>query len=205
MNTLKIEAKLADKYKYKALPEELSQKYREFFTENIPNWLPMEGDTLPLYTCNGSIITCHYDRIVVGDYGAFIEFKEPIYDGQFVIAPGQEYRVNDDRYSSRVKYEWLTINDGSRVKIYRQKRTVSYADYKPDRYYVSVHEVFPEGGNRYEAGKWDMFFAITSAWYGKQCYGLENNGMVYSRRSCQTMEREAAYTEFIDAIADSEP
>ena len=205
MNTLKIEAKLAEKYKYKPLPEELSQKYREFFTENIPNWLHMDGDTLPLYTCNGSIITCQYDRIVVGDYGAFIEFNEPLFDGQFVIAPGQEYRVNDDRYSSRVKYEWLTINDGSNVKIYRQKRTVSYADYKPDRYYVSVHEVFQEGGNRYEAGQWDMFFLITSAWYGKQCYGMENNGMVYSRRSGQTMEREAAYMEFVDAIADSEP
>lgn len=201
MNTLKIEAKLAEKYKYKPLTGELSQKYRDFFTENIPDWLPLEGGTVPLYTCKGSIIACRYERIVVGDYGAFIEFSEPLYDGQFKIAPGQEYRLNDDRYSTRVKYEWLTIDDGSNVKIYRQKRTVNYADYKADMYYVSVHEVYPAGGLRYEAGEWDMFELITSAWYGKQCYGLEDNGMVYSRRSCETMKRDAAYMEFIDAIA----
>lgn len=201
MNTLKIEAKLAEKYKYKPLSDELSKKYREFFTENIPDWLPLEGGTTPLYTSAGSIITCRYDRIVVGDYGAFIEFSGPLYDGQFEIAPGQEYRVHDERYSSKVKYVWLTVNDDSKVKIYHQKRTVNYADYKADMYYVSVHEVYQNGWKPYEDGKWDMFFLITSAWYGKQCYGLEDNGKVYSRMSHQVMDKNAAYMEFIDAIA----
>ena len=42
MNTLIIEAKLAEKYMYKPLPDDLSQKYREFFRENIPDWLVEE-------------------------------------------------------------------------------------------------------------------------------------------------------------------
>jgi hypothetical protein len=142
MNTLKIEARLAEKYKYKPLPSDLSEKYRAYFRENIPEWLIETGSDAPLYTSKGSLITNGYGRIVVGDYGAFVEF-----DGEnstFIIAPGQEYRVNEERYSKNVKYIWLTIDDGSNIKIYHQKKGVAYADYRADMYYVSVHEVFAE-------------------------------------------------------------
>ena len=200
MNTLKIEALLAKKYKYKPLSKELSEKYRSYFRDNIPEWLKETGQNQPLYTNRGSIITNRYERIVVGDYGAFVEFSEPIFEGQFIIAPGQEYRVFDDRYSKNIKYEWLTIDDGSNVKIYFQKRTVNYADYKPNMYYVSVHEVYPAGGLLYELGEWDMFELITSAWYGKQYYFLDQDGYVYSRLSHTSMEKEKAVQEFITAI-----
>lgn len=139
MNTLRIEAKLAEKYKYKPLPVELSEKYRQYFTDNIPDCLDLNGGGR-LLTVNGTEICKRYQRIVVGDYGAFVEFDAPG-DVMFIIAPGQEYRVNDERYSKNVKYIWLTINDGSNVKIYRQKKGVTYADYKPGMFYVSVHEV----------------------------------------------------------------
>lgn len=147
MNTLRIEEKLAKKYKYKPLPADLSEKYRQFFTENIPPHLDIShvcipGARSPLFNICGSMVCTNYDRIVVGDYGAFVEFS-PHYEGtNFVIAPGQEYRVNDEKYSKNVKYIWLTINDGSGIKIYKQKKRVSYADYLPEKYYVSVHEVF---------------------------------------------------------------
>lgn len=147
MNTLKIEAELAEKYKYKPLPDDLSAKYRQFFTENIPSHLSdfhsnAPGTRHPLYTIHGSLVCTDYDRIVVGNYGAFVEFS-PHHEGtSFIIAPGQEYRVNDERYSKNVKYVWLTVDDGSGIKIYKQKKRVSYADYLPGRYYVSVHEVY---------------------------------------------------------------
>ena len=147
MNTLKIEAKLAEKYKYKPLPDDLSTKYRRFFIENIPPHLSVShsripGGKNPLFTIHGSMVCTDYNRIVVGDYGAFVEF-DPHYEGtNFIIAPRQEYRVNDERYSKNVKYIWLTIDDGSGIKIYKQKKRVSYADYIPGRYYVSVHEVY---------------------------------------------------------------
>ena len=139
MNTLKIESLLAEKYKYKPLPGELSGKYRNYFAENTPQFLCFEGGGA-LYTCFGTQICNSYQRVVVGDYGAFVEFAEPACD--FMIAPGQEYRVNDERYSKNVKYIWLTVADGSGIKIYYQKKGVSYADYKPGMYYVSVHEVY---------------------------------------------------------------
>lgn len=142
MNTLMIEAKLAEKYKYKKLPGDLSEKYRQYFIENIPAGLFLNGGGA-ITTFAGSVICDSYRRIVVGDYGAFIEFEKPIHDELFIIAPGQEYRVNDDRYSKNVKYVWLTVDDNSNVKIYHQKKGVTYADYLPGMYYVSVHEVIP--------------------------------------------------------------
>ena len=142
MNTLKIEAALAKKYKYKPLPQELSKKYRSYFKENIPEWLNIKGQNLPLYTNRGTMIAIGYDRIVIGDYGAFIEFdNNKAMVESFIIAPGQEYRIEDERYSKNVKYIWLTVYDGSGIKVYFQKKGVSYADYKPGKYYVSVHEV----------------------------------------------------------------
>lgn len=141
MNTLKTEAALAKKYKYKSLPRDLSGKYRDFFTENIPNFLFASGSKDTLYTLSGTPICNGYDRIVVGDYGAFIEFSQSDFSDSFIIQPGQEYRIDDERYSKNVKYIWLTINDGSDIKIYFQKKGVAYADYRPGKYYVSVHEV----------------------------------------------------------------
>lgn len=140
MNTLRIESLLAEKYKYKTLPNELSQKYRQFFKENIPTGLFESGGSETLYTTKCSPICDGYDRIVIGDYGAFIEFGCLPYLN-YIIKPGQEYRVFDERYSKNCKYIWLTINDGSDIKIYKQKKTVSYADYLPGKLYVSVHEV----------------------------------------------------------------
>lgn len=87
--------------------------------------------------CNG------YERIVVGDYGAFIEFNpKQVSQSMFKIQEGQEYRINDPKYSNNVKYEWLTTNDRSKIKIYKQKKTVSYADYRIGMFYISPHEVY---------------------------------------------------------------
>ena len=142
MNTLNIESVLAEKYKYKPLPKELSEKIREIYKKNIPSFLDISGSIFPLYTLNNTQICNGYDRIVIGDYGAFIEFSEEHITSDFIIKTGQEYRVNDDKYKKNIKYIWLTINDGSDVKIYLQKRKVSYADYKPKKYYVHLHNIF---------------------------------------------------------------
>ena len=144
MNTLKIEAELAKKYGYKPLTEELSDEFRKLYSENIPSFLDVSGSTSTLYTLNGTKICNGYDRIVIGDYGAFIEFSQENVASKFFIKKGQEYRVNDEKYKNNVKYIWLTINDKSDIKIYYQKKRVSYADYKPNKYYVSVHEVSNE-------------------------------------------------------------
>lgn len=55
----------------------------------------------------------------------------------------------------------------------------------------------------YEQGEWDMFQLITSAWYGKQCYFQEDNGIVYSRLSNKYLTVDQAYTEFLGQIGDN--
>ena len=144
MNTLNIEKKLAAKYGYAPLSSELSKKYREYFQSNIPEFLSTDGGGA-LFTCFGSKVCEQYDRIVIGDYGAFVEFSHRPEDTVFIIAPGQEYRADEQKYTRNIKYYWLTIDDGSGIKIYLQKRGVDYADYKPGKYYVSVHEVYLSG------------------------------------------------------------
>lgn len=133
---------LSNKYQYKKLPEKLSSIAQNIYAETIPTFLLTVESTHPLYTINGSLICNGYDRIVIGDYGAYIEFSsEQANKDLFIIAPGQEYRL-EPRYSN-VKYIWLTIDDGSQIKVYYQKNTVSYADYKPQYYYISVYEAYP--------------------------------------------------------------
>ena len=141
MNTLNIEAKLAQEYGYKPLPKELSEKYRQFYIDNLPGGFIINGSDTVLCTKTGAVVCNGYTRIVVGDYGAFIEFDEEQANlDEYIIAPGQEYRVNNPRYSKNVKYIWMTIPDGSNIKIYKQKKKVAYADYKSGMFYVSPHE-----------------------------------------------------------------
>lgn len=54
--------------------------------------------------------------------------------------------------------------------------------------------------NRDEA--WEVFSLITSTWYGKECYFIQNDGNVYSRLSGRHMTRVEAVNEFLRRIGD---
>ena len=54
--------------------------------------------------------------------------------------------------------------------------------------------------NEYFFGRWELFEQLTSIEYGKQCYFLQDNGSVYSRRSGKYMSFAEAVDEFIDAM-----
>ena len=138
MDTRNLEANLAERYKYHKLTPQLSEEMRQLYKLNVPSFL---STVQPLYTSADTLICSSFTRIVIGDYGAFVEFSSTQANKDaFCIAPGQEYRL-EERYKN-CKYIWLTIPDSSHVKIYYQKHTVAYADYIPGMYYVSVHEVF---------------------------------------------------------------
>ena len=47
----------------------------------------------------------------------------------------------------------------------------------------------------------DVLDLISSAWYGKQYYFLQDDGTVYSRESCKPMAFEDALNEFCDRIS----
>jgi hypothetical protein len=146
MLPLKFQEALAYKYNYCKLPDKLSKEARQLYLENLPPGLLLNGDPeRKIYSKNKTLIAIGYDRIVIGDYGAFIEFNfNQIVFNNLIIKPGEEYRINDEKYKNHVKYVWLTTIDNSNIKIYYQKRKVSYADYKRGKYYVSPYEVVIE-------------------------------------------------------------
>ena len=51
-------------------------------------------------------------------------------------------------------------------------------------------------------GKWEMFVSISTTYHGKQYYFLQEDGLVYSRESCQYMTREEAINEFLWRIVE---
>lgn len=95
------------------------------------------GLTRPEKLINNSntLISNGYERVVVGDYGAYVEFSNDQAACENFIEkwPGKPKRP--------VKYIWLETNDDLKTKIYLQKAMVSYADYKPGFYYVAPGDV----------------------------------------------------------------
>ena len=177
---LKIQAELAEQYKYKPLDIELREQYRELYRKNLPKGFSIDGDSVAIYSTNGDLICSGYNRIVIGDYGAFIEFSpEQANSDIFVCEKGQEYRY-EDRYKY-CKYYWLTIED-TNIKIYQQRFTVTYADYKPGMYYISPHEDLVLGYSinapKKKAGRITIDFSVIPKNCG-ECPLYMNNSFEY--------------------------
>lgn len=139
-----VAAKLAEEYKYQEIPPMFSGEYHDLYRRELPAFLSEEGDNAPLFDLNGVQICAKYERIVIGDYGAFVEIADAdMCKANLCLQPGQEYRVSEPRYADHVKYVWWTTINGSGPKLYEQKRTVPYADYRVGYWYVSPFDVAP--------------------------------------------------------------
>lgn len=130
--------RLVHEYKYKPLPSDKSRLVREWYKKHLPYSLIIKD--VPLHTRLDTQIAEYGDKIVIGDYGAFIEFSTPTLENIY-IPKEQEYRQSE-RFINNVKYLWYTAKDNSRCKIYYQLKKVPYADYVVGKYYVSPYEVY---------------------------------------------------------------
>lgn len=142
---LQFQSELAELHKYKPIPINLfTGNIRDKYEETLPDWCKNEQRrNFPLYSASGTMICTGYQKIVIGDYGAFVEITpEQIFQDALMCKKGQEYRYEDERYAKNVKYLWLTTKDSSDCKIYLQRKCVDYADYIPGMYYISPFEVF---------------------------------------------------------------
>ena len=138
-----LQDELALKYGYKKLPEKLSEEAREIYLTSLPKELNINGDeNYKIFSKGNTLIANGYDRIVIGDYGAFIEIDvSKMLLNNCKVKKGQEYRYLDDKYRDNVKYLWLTANDNSNIKIYFQKKIVDYADYQINKFYINPFEI----------------------------------------------------------------
>ncbi len=103
--------------------------------------LPVEGDPrAEFFTLAGTHIATGYRGVVIGDYGAYIEFS-----------PEQiNHRAIEPRFpgepSRPVKYIWMQSKDSARAKVYEQRAPVAYADYLAGMYYISPLELTGRAG-----------------------------------------------------------
>lgn len=140
---LAFQERLALEYNYKPIGFNLfTGDVRQKYIDNLPGWCNVTGDNAPLYTLAGDKVANLYSRIVIGDYGAFIEIPDnAIIKDALIIQPGQEYRLAAPRFAENVKYIWYTDRQKTGAKFYYQKKTVEYADYRVGRWYVSPYHV----------------------------------------------------------------
>lgn len=134
---------LVKTYKYKPLPNDLSKIVREKYEKYIPAYIK-ESQKETLYSFGFLPVCRGYERIVIGDYGAYIEFSpEQACAENFVIEPGQQYRL-EEKYQDTIKYIWYRMDHSVDTKIYFQLHTVDYADYRAGYYYINVFDVIPD-------------------------------------------------------------
>lgn len=141
---LSFQEQLAREFKYQ--PVGINIFYgdvRETYRAALPEWCTLSGDpSVLLYTLDETLIARGYTRIVIGDYGAFVEISpDQIVENNLKCKEGQEYRITDPRFAANVKYRWLTSKDRANCKVYEQVKTVEYADYRPGMYYISPYEL----------------------------------------------------------------
>ena len=157
---LQFQSDVAEIHKYKLQPpliaEDNMKQYFNTLPEDFkPDKIDVDGflnvgyeiqkdkiTDMPLYSRQGTKIADTYDRIVIGHYGAFIEIDPKDMEMDNVqCEKGQSYRINNPHYANRVKYQWFTTKDDTHCKLYFQQKGVVYADYKPDKWYISPYEV----------------------------------------------------------------
>ncbi len=101
--------------------------------------IPVEGKRFGLYTKDSTLIANKYQRVVIGQRGPYVEFsKDEIQLNQLYIPKNQLYRLSDPK----IYYVEFRSNDTSNVKVYYQMRSVAYADYRIEYFYISPDDLY---------------------------------------------------------------
>ena len=104
--------------------------------------ITIDGDEIRLFTPYGVVLGNGYERVVISKRGPYVEFTgEQINLAICAVPKDEEWRLE-----SKVAYyvELRTLADN--IKIYYQLKTVAYADYKVDFYYVSPFDLTLDDG-----------------------------------------------------------
>ncbi len=108
--------------------------------------IPIEGNGHTRFETSTELhVATGYIRVVIGERGPYIEFSpEQIILVNLHIPEDKRFKLTL-YWRDKVDYfEWRT-NDDANVKIYEQKRTVDYADYRVGMLYASPFDLFVDG------------------------------------------------------------
>ena len=94
-----------------------------------------------LTTRNGFPFAEGFNRIVQGDRGTYVEFEtDHIIQANVHIPEDSKFRITPDWHKKVYYYEYRTL-DSCNVKLYYQRKLVSYADYQVGKWYVALQDV----------------------------------------------------------------
>lgn len=85
-----------------------------------------------LYLKDGTQLATAYNRVVHGERGDYVELEPSQFDVELLSKFHNDIEKDSPGY-----YYWLYPTGHPDVKIYKQVRTVKYADYKVGKYYIS--------------------------------------------------------------------
>lgn len=99
------------------------------------------SDDMEFYSDTGLLLAVGYTRVVIGKRGPYVEFKEKhIKWRHFYVSACEAYRQTNDV----VFYLEYRSFDRANVKLYLQKKTVAYADYKIGLCYIAPADLLRE-------------------------------------------------------------
>jgi hypothetical protein len=103
------------------------------------------NEKVMMFNKSNVLVTVGYQRVVIGKRGPYVEFTiDQIRWDKFYTPIDQRYRQD----SGVVYYEEFRSTDESFIKLYLQKRTVAYADYKVGLCYISPFDLYLSTGQR---------------------------------------------------------
>lgn len=86
-----------------------------------------------IYLLDGTLFALGFNRVVHGKRGDYVEFEE----NQILLPLFSKFGNDISKDDLDIYYWWLFPEGHPEVKVYLQKKTVKYADYKVGKLYVS--------------------------------------------------------------------
>jgi len=103
--------------------------------------IPLCGSPDTVFTTSkGTHVATGYSRIVIGERGPYIEFSP----NNIILTALCVPFVQLGRLANTIDYYYAEFRsfDSAYVKVYLQKSTVDYADYKPGYFYISPFDLY---------------------------------------------------------------
>ena len=120
------------KKRYRVLTSSIKEIVRKYYKDVVK--LP-KNRNVKFYEYNGTLFSNGYERIVIGDHGAYFEFKKDQIMSKLTMKMGEDVRDN----RNRSKFLWMETPNATNV--YEQTKVVKYADYKPGFFYVDTNDL----------------------------------------------------------------
>lgn len=115
----------------------MSKKIRNSLLINVDSG----NDDLKFYSATGLLLAKGYTRVVIGKRGPYVEFQQKHIEWRHFFIPTAELYRETNKVVFYLEYRSF---DSANVKLYLQKRTVAYADYKIGLCYIAPSDLLRE-------------------------------------------------------------